>query len=456
MIKIFNTLTSKKENFKPITEKHVKMYVCGMTVYDDCHVGHARVLIVFDLIYRWFLNSGYDVTYVRNITDIDDKIIKKSNDEGCHFKELTARYIESMQEDSKVLNIIPPTFQPKATEAISSMIKMISILVEKSFAYVGNNGDVFFEISKFNNYGKLSKKNIDDLDAGSRVKVDDNKKSFGDFVLWKLSKDDEPSWDSPWGKGRPGWHIECSAMSSDILGASFDIHGGGQDLIFPHHENEIAQSESCHDHKMANYWIHNGFVNVDDEKMSKSLGNFFTLKNVLKNYSGEIIRFFVYKSHYRSPLNYSDQNLNDAKAAVEKIYLALRPYKCIQVDLDWSKPSLNNIKDALDDDFNSPKAISIIFELISELNKSSNEDLANEIFSVLKAIGLMAIPQEEFFIKSSKIDQDHIEKLVEKRMQAKKQKDYQKADELRNEIDSLGVILEDTQDGTVWRIRFFI
>ena len=453
MIKIFNTLTSKKENFKPITEKHVKMYVCGMTVYDDCHVGHARVLIVFDLIYRWFLNSGYDVTYVRNITDIDDKIIKKSNDEGCHFKELTARYIESMQEDSKVLNIIPPTFQPKATEAISSMIKMISILVEKSFAYVGNNGDVFFEISKFNNYGKLSKKNIDDLNAGSRVKVDDNKKSFGDFVLWKLSKDDEPSWDSPWGKGRPGWHIECSAMSSDILGASFDIHGGGQDLIFPHHENEIAQSESCHDHKMANYWIHNGFVNVDDEKMSKSLGNFFTLKNVLKNYSGEIIRFFVYKSHYRSPLNYSDQNLNDAKAAVEKIYLALRPYKCIQVDLDWSKPSLNNIKDALDDDFNSPKAISIIFELISELNKSSNENLANEIYSVLKVIGLMAIPQEEFFIKSSKIDQDHIEKLVEKRMQAKKQKDYQKADELRNEIDSLGVILEDTPDGTVWRIK---
>ncbi|MGA0448916.1 MAG: cysteine--tRNA ligase [Methylophilaceae bacterium] len=453
MIKIFNTFTSKKENFKPITEKHVKMYVCGMTVYDDCHVGHARVLIVFDLIYRWFLNSGYDVTYVRNITDIDDKIIKKSNDEGCHFKELTARYIESMQEDSKVLNIIPPTFQPKATEAISSMIKMISILVEKSFAYVGNNGDVFFEISKFNNYGKLSKKNIDDLNAGSRVKVDDNKKSFGDFVLWKLSKDDEPYWDSPWGKGRPGWHIECSAMSSDILGSSFDIHGGGQDLIFPHHENEIAQSESCHDHKMANYWIHNGFVNVDDEKMSKSLGNFFTLKNVLKNYSGEIIRFFVYKSHYRSPLNYSDQNLNDAKAAVEKIYLALRPYKCIQVDLDWSKPSLNNIKDALDDDFNSPKAISIIFELISELNKSSNENLANEIYSVLKVIGLMAIPQEEFFIKSSKIDQDHIEKLIEKRMQAKKQKDYQKADELRNEIDSLGVILEDTPDGTVWRIK---
>jgi len=453
MIRIFNTFTSKKENFKPITENHVKMYVCGMTVYDDCHVGHARVLIVFDLIYRWFLNSGFDVQYVRNITDIDDKIIKKSNDERCHFKELTARYIESMQEDSKVLNIIPPTFQPKATEAISSMIKMISILVEKSFAYVGKNGDVFFEISKFNNYGKLSKKNIDDLDAGSRVKVDDNKKSFGDFVLWKLSKDDEPSWDSPWGKGRPGWHIECSAMSSDILGASFDIHGGGQDLIFPHHENEIAQSESCHDHKMANYWIHNGFVNVDDEKMSKSLGNFFTLKNVLKNYSGEIIRFFVYKSHYRSPLNYSDQNLNDAKAAVEKIYLALRPYKCIQVDLDWSKPSLNNIKDALDDDFNSPKAISIIFELISELNKSSNEDLANEIYSVLKAIGLMAIPQEEFFIKSSKIDQDHIEKLIEKRMQAKKQKDYQKADELRNEIDSLGVILEDTPDGTVWRIK---
>tara|TARA_B100000035_G_scaffold315460_1_gene336501 strand:+ start:2256 stop:3617 length:1362 start_codon:yes stop_codon:yes gene_type:complete len=453
MIKIFNTFTSKKENFKPITENHVKMYVCGMTVYDDCHVGHARVLIVFDLIYRWFLNSGYDVQYVRNITDIDDKIINKSNDQGCKFNELTDKYIDSMYEDSKALNVIPPTFQPKATDAIPSMIKMISILVDKDFAYVGKNGDVFFEIAKFKDYGKLSKKNVDDLDAGSRVKIDDNKKSFGDFVLWKLSKENEPCWESPWGKGRPGWHIECSAMSSDILGESFDIHGGGQDLIFPHHENEIAQSESCHDHKMANYWIHNGFVNVDDEKMSKSLGNFFTLKNVLKKYSGEVIRFFVYKSHYRSPLNYSDQNLNDAKAAVEKIYIGLRPYKCIQVDLDWSKASLSKIKDALDDDFNSPKAISIIFELINQLNKGANDDLANEIYSVLKALGLMAIPQEDFFTKSSKIDHDHIERLIQQRAQAKLQKDYQKADELRNEIDSLGVVLEDTANGTVWRIK---
>jgi len=453
MIRIFNTFASKKENFKPITKNHIKMYVCGMTVYDDCHVGHARVLIVFDLIYRWFLNSGYDVQYVRNITDIDDKIINKSNEQGCKFYELTDKYIESMYEDSKALNVIPPTFQPKATDAIPSMIKMISILVDKGFAYVGKNGDVFFEIAKFKDYGKLSKKNVDDLDAGSRVKIDDNKKSFGDFVLWKLSKENEPSWESPWGKGRPGWHIECSAMSSDILGESFDIHGGGQDLIFPHHENEIAQSESCHDHKMANYWIHNGFVNVDDEKMSKSLGNFFTLKNVLKEYSGEVIRFFVYKSHYRSPLNYSDQNLNDAKAAVEKIYIALRPYKCIQVDLDWSKASLSKIKDALDDDFNSPKAISIIFELINQLNKATNNDLANEIYSVLKALGLMAIPQDEFFIKSSKIDHDHIEKLIQQRVQAKLKKDYQKADELRNEIDSLGVVLEDTVNGTVWRIK---
>ena len=453
MIKIFNTFTNKKEDFRPISENHVKMYVCGMTVYDDCHVGHARVLIVFDLIYRWFLNSGYDVQYVRNITDIDDKIINKSNDQGCNFKELTDRYIESMHEDSKALNVIPPTFQPKATDAIPSMIKMIGILVDKGFAYIGKNGDVFFEIAKFKDYGKLSKKNIDDLDPGSRVKIDDNKKSFGDFVLWKLSKENEPSWESPWGKGRPGWHIECSAMSSDILGNGFDIHGGGQDLIFPHHENEIAQSESCHDHKMANYWIHNGFVNVDDEKMSKSLGNFFTLKNVLKNYSGEVIRFFVYKSHYRSPLNYSDQNLNDAKAAVEKIYIALRPYKCIQIDLDWSKASLSKIKDALDDDFNSPKAISIIFELINLLNKGSNKGLANEIFSVLKALGLMAIPQEDFFTKSSKIDHDYIEKLIQQRAQAKLQKDYHKADELRNEIDSLGVVLEDTADGTVWRIK---
>ena len=453
MIKIFNTLTNKKEDFRPITENHVKMYVCGMTVYDNCHVGHARVLIVFDLIYRWFLNSGYDVQYVRNITDIDDKIINKSNDQGCNFKELTDRYIESMHEDSESLNVISPTFQPKATDAIPSMIKMIGTLVDKGFAYVGKNGDVFFEIAKFKDYGKLSKKNIDDLDPGSRVKIDDNKKNFGDFVLWKLSKEDEPSWESPWGKGRPGWHIECSAMSSDILGDSFDIHGGGQDLIFPHHENEIAQSESCHDHKMANYWIHNGFVNVDEEKMSKSLGNFFTLKNVLKNYSGEVIRFFVYKSHYRSPLNYSDQNLNDAKAAVEKIYIALRPYKCYQIDLDWSKASLIKIKNALDDDFNSPKAISIIFELINQLNKGTNNDLANEIYSLLKALGLMAIPQDDFFTKSSKVDHDYIEKLIQQRAQAKLQKDYQRADDLRNEIDSLGVVLEDTANGTVWRIK---
>jgi cysteinyl-tRNA synthetase len=453
MIRIFNTFNRKKENFKPITANLVKMYVCGMTVYDNCHVGHARVLIVFDLIYRWFLNSGYEVQYVRNITDIDDKIISKSNDEGCDFHELTDRYIKSMHEDSRALNILPPTFQPRATEAISSMINMISILVDKGFAYIGKNGDVFFEISKFKNYGQLSKKNLHDLDAGSRVKVDDNKKDFGDFVLWKLSKEDEPSWDSPWGRGRPGWHIECSAMSSDILGDSFDIHGGGQDLIFPHHENEIAQSESCHDHKMANYWVHNGFVNVDDEKMSKSLGNFFTLKNVLKNYSGEVIRFFVYKSHYRSPLNYSDQNLNDAKAAVNRIYLALRPYKCIQVDLDWTKPSLRKFKDALDDDFNSPKAISIIFELINQLNKETNEDLANEIYSSLKVIGLMSVPQEEFFVKANDVDRDHIEKLIEDRIHAKTQKDYQRADELRSEIDSLGVILEDTPDGTVWRMK---
>ena len=453
MIKIFNTLTNKKENFKPITDNLIKMYVCGMTVYDDCHIGHARVLIVFDLIYRWFLKSGYEVQYVRNITDIDDKIIIKSNDQGCHFNELTKRYIESMNEDSEALNILPPTFQPKATEAIKSMIKMISTLVEKDFAYIGKNGDVFFEITKFCNYGQLSKKNIDDLDAGSRVKIDVNKKNFGDFVLWKLSKENEPSWESPWGLGRPGWHIECSAMSSDIFGASFDIHGGGQDLIFPHHENEIAQSESCHDHKMANYWVHNGFVNVDNEKMSKSLGNFFTLKNVLKNFSGEVIRFFVYKSHYRSPLNYSDQNLNDAKAAVEKIYLALRPYKCNIIDLDWSKPSLNKIKSALDDDFNSPKAISIIFELISQLNKVSNIDLANEIYSVLKIIGLMSIPQEEFFIKSSNVNHDHIKKLIEERMQAKLQKNFQRADQLRDEIDSLGIILEDTPDGTIWRVK---
>ena len=451
MIKFFNSYTGKKEIFHSIVPKQVSMYVCGMTVYDDCHVGHARVMIVFDLIYRWLMESGYSVTYIRNITDIDDKILNKANKSQCHFSEITAKYIQSMVDDAVELNILDPSHQPKATESIDEMIEMIKDLKSKGIAYVGDNGDIFFDISKFPDYGNLSKKNLDDLNAGSRVELDQNKKNPFDFVLWKKTKNNEHCWPSPWGDGRPGWHIECSAMSTKYLGKSFDIHGGGQDLIFPHHENEIAQSESCHDQKMANYWIHNGFVKVDDEKMSKSLGNFFTLKTVLKDYNGEILRFFILRSHYRSPLNYSNKNLEDAESAIKKIYIALRNYPCKEVELDWDKPYLAEFRNAMDDDFNSPKAIAIIFELLNTLNKKIDNLLANEIFTLLKKIGLMSIASDKFLMDSLEIDATLVEQLIDDRNQAKINKDYQTADQIRKQIESYGVLLEDTPQGTVWR-----
>lgn len=451
MIKFFNSYTGKKEIFHSIVPKQVSMYVCGMTVYDDCHVGHARVMIVFDLIYRWLMESGYSVTYIRNITDIDDKILNKANISHCHFSEITAKYIQSMVDDAVELNILEPSHQPKATESIDEMIEMIKDLKSKGIAYVGDNGDIFFDISKFPDYGNLSKKNLDDLNAGSRVELDQNKKNPFDFVLWKKTKNNEHCWPSPWGDGRPGWHIECSAMSTKYLGKSFDIHGGGQDLIFPHHENEIAQSESCHDQKMANYWIHNGFVKVDDEKMSKSLGNFFTLKTVLKDYNGEILRFFILRSHYRSPLNYSNKNLEDAESAIKKIYIALRNYPCKEVELDWDKPYLAEFRNAMDDDFNSPKAIAIIFELLNTLNKKIDNLLANEIFTLLKKIGLMSIASDKFLMDSLEIDATLVEQLIDDRNQAKINKDYQTADQIRKQIESYGALLEDTPQGTVWR-----
>jgi len=397
------------------------------------------------------MESGYSVTYIRNITDIDDKILNKANKSQCHFSEITAKYIQSMVDDAVELNILDPSHQPKATESIDEMIEMIKDLESKGVAYVGDNGDVFFDISKFPDYGNLSKKNLDDLNAGSRVELDQNKKNPFDFVLWKKTKNNEPCWPSPWGDGRPGWHIECSAMSTKYLGKSFDIHGGGQDLIFPHHENEIAQSESCHEQKMANYWIHNGFVKVDDEKMSKSLGNFFTLKTVLKDYNGEILRFFILRSHYRSPLNYSNKNLEDAKSAVKKIYIALRNYSCKEVKLDWDKPYLAEFRNAMDDDFNSPKAIAIIFELLNTLNKKIDNLLANEIFTLLKKIGLMSIASDKFLMDSLEIDVTLVEQLIDDRNQAKINKDYQIADQIRKQIESYGVLLEDTPQGTVWR-----
>jgi cysteinyl-tRNA synthetase len=451
MISLFNTLSKKKEIFKPLDEKKIKMYVCGMTVYDHCHLGHARVLIVFDLIYRWFLDSGYDVIYVRNITDIDDKIIAKSIENDCDYKQITKTFIDSMNLDSQKLNILPPSSQPKATDFILEMINMITKLISEGYAYSGVNGDIFFDISKFDDYCKLSKKKLDELESGIRVGLDKNKKNSNDFVLWKLSKPNEPFWESPWGNGRPGWHIECSAMSSKFLGKTFDLHGGGQDLIFPHHENEIAQSESCHGQVMANYWVHNGFVNVDNEKMSKSLGNFFTLKEILKKYSGDVVRFFILKSHYRSPLNYSDKNLDDAEMGLKKIHLGLRKYSCSVINIDWDKDYLIPFKKALDDDFNSPKALAVIFDLINKLNKVNDQTLASEIYSLLNKIGLMSEGSGNLIQDSSNVDENKIEKIINDRLLAKKQKDYIKADELRRDAESLGVILEDTKDGTIWR-----
>jgi cysteinyl-tRNA synthetase len=451
MIQIYNTLTRQKEVFKPLKKNEVNMYVCGMTVYDHCHLGHARALIVFDLIYRWLLDAGLQVNYVRNITDIDDKIIAKAKDANVDFSVITQEFIQSMNEDSSELNILPPKKQPKATESIEEMIQMISNLIAEEYAYIGKNGDVFFHISKFKEYGKLSKKTLEDLDPGSRVGLDENKINPLDFVLWKLSKPGEPSWKSPWGEGRPGWHIECSAMSTKYLGKSFDIHGGGQDLIFPHHENEIAQSECCNHQKMANYWVHNGFVNVDNEKMSKSLGNFFTIKKILEQFNGEVIRFFILKSHYRSPLNYSDTNLVDAENSLKKIYISLRDYNCIEIAIDWNKPYLHNFKAALDDDFNSPKALAVIFELINKLNKNKDQVLANEIFTILKKIGLLKFTPEEFLKNPINLDVTKIEELIKLRQQAKINKNFSQADQIRSEIESLGVVIEDSLGGTSWR-----
>ncbi|MCF8186818.1 MAG: cysteine--tRNA ligase, partial [Sulfuritalea sp.] len=356
MLKIYNTLAREKQVFKPIIDGKVSMYVCGMTVYDYCHLGHARVMVVFDMVSRWLRASGYKVNYVRNITDIDDKIIKRAYENHETIAQLTQRFIEAMDEDSAKLGVIRPDIEPKATDFVEGMIKMIATLIEKDFAYAANNGDVFYSVNQFDGYGKLSGKSLEDLRAGERVEVDMHKKDPMDFVLWKSVKPNEPSWDSPWGKGRPGWHIECSAMSSHHLGERFDIHGGGQDLQFPHHENEIAQSEAAHSHdgklcQMVNYWMHNGFVRVDDEKMSKSLGNFFTIRTVLERYDAEVVRFFILRAHYRSPLNYSDQHLDDAKLALTRLYTALRIYDVVDTKIDWQQPQATRFKHAMDDDF---------------------------------------------------------------------------------------------------------
>ena len=452
MIKVYNSLTKSKEIFSPIEKEKVKMYVCGMTVYDLCHLGHARVLVVFDLINRWFMAHGYDVTYVRNITDIDDKIIARANEQKITIGELTQKYIDEMNQDIGALNVLNPSYEPRATQHIDGMIKMIGNLIDRGFAYQADNNDVYYSVEKFKGYGKLSGKSLKELKAGNRVEIDHAKENSFDFVLWKSAKTNEPSWDSPWGRGRPGWHIECSVMSNEILGKHFDIHGGGQDLQFPHHENEIAQSEAANDCQMANYWIHNGFVKVDDEKMSKSLGNFFTIRSILEHYDAEVVRFFILKAHYRSPLNYSDKHLEDAKIGLTKLYLTIRDFKGESISkIDWNQPYANKFKQALDDDFNSSEAISILFELANEINKTNSSELLILLKSLAQILGLLSKDPEHFLQGNNSKDDVDIELMIKKRNDAKKNKNFQEADDIRANLLEKGILLEDTPEGTIWR-----
>ena len=459
MLRIYNSLTNQKETFKSIVEGEVKLYVCGMTVYDYCHLGHARVLVAFDVVYRFLKARGYDVTYVRNITDIDDKIIARANENNEDFLALTERFIDAMHEDERALGVLPPTFEPKATDNISQIIAMIETLIEKGHAYQGGTGDVYYDVSSFPEYGKLSGRKIEDLRAGERIAVDNAKRDPLDFVLWKPAKPDEPSWDSPWGKGRPGWHIECSAMSMDLLGNHFDIHGGGHDLQFPHHENEIAQSEACSGEHFANIWMHNGFIRIDDEKMSKSLGNFFTIRDVLKSYSAEAVRYFLLSSHYRSPLNYSTESLDGAIAGLDRLYNTLRSLPEADA-VRWSAYE-DKFYAAMDDDFNTPEALASLFELARDVNKTANKEgpeAAAPMGALLKKLGgilgLLQLEPDEWLQRDDSgngLDVAAIEAKIQARIEAKANKDWAQADAIRDELKAAGVTLEDQGPETTWR-----
>ena len=428
-----------------------------MTIYDYCHLGHARVMVVFDMIVRWFRDSGYEVTYVRNITDIDDKIIMRAQENQETIKTLTGRFIRAMNEDSSALGVLPPSFEPRATQHIESMISMIQILIEKDFAYAAANGDVFYAVDKFPDYGKLSGKVAANLNAGERVAVNPHKRNPLDFVLWKAVKANEPSWTAPWGKGRPGWHIECSAMCENYLGEHFDIHGGGQDLQFPHHENEIAQSEAAHDTPFVNYWMHNGFVRVDNEKMSKSLGNFFTVREILASYQPEVVRFFILRAHYRSPLNYSDSHLEDAKHALDRLYTALKGnVVTIKPKLDWSNIHAKRFMEAMNDDFNTPEAIAVLFDLANETNKKSLKQGADLLKGLGGILGLLQQDPQQYFqddasLGDSAYTSEQIEDLIRERVTARKEGDYARADQIRKDLFNAGVVLEDNPQGTGWR-----
>ncbi|MEW6132454.1 MAG: cysteine--tRNA ligase [Pseudomonadota bacterium] len=455
MLKLYNSLSRSLETFVPIQPGRVRMYVCGMTVYDFCHLGHARVFVVFDMVARWLRASGYEVTYVRNITDIDDKIIKRAQENGETPRGLADRFIAAMHEDEARLGVLPPDAEPRATEYVAEMLAMIQTLEARGLAYRADNGDVYYSVRGFARYGQLSGKSLDDLRAGVRVEVEASKHDPLDFVLWKAAKPGEPAWESPWGPGRPGWHIECSAMSGKLLGRHFDIHGGGQDLQFPHHENEIAQSEGAHGCKFVNYWLHNGFVRVDNEKMSKSLGNFFTIREVLGKFNPEVVRFFILRAHYRSPLNYSDAHLDDAKGALTRLYTALKNVPPAEVALDWSDPWAARFKAAMDEDFGTPEAMAVLFELANEVNRTHDARLAGLLKSLGGVLGLLQADPEDFLKRpvgeAGGLEDAAIDAMIAARAAAKKARNFKEADRIRDELKAAGVILEDGPQGTTWR-----
>ncbi len=459
MLSIYNSLTKQKEIFEPIYTGKVNMYVCGMTVYDYCHIGHARVMVVFDVIARYLRGIGYEVNYVRNITDIDDKIIQRANENHEDFHKLTARFIQAMHEDAAALGVLPPTHEPKATESIDNIIDLIQKLFDNGYAYQADNGDVYYAVSKFKDYGKLSGKKLDDLRAGERVDVDAYKRDPLDFVLWKSAKPNEPYWVSTWGNGRPGWHIECSAMSTCSLGNHFDIHGGGADLQFPHHENEIAQSEAATGETYVNYWIHNGFVRVNEEKMSKSLGNFFTVREVLAKYQPEVVRYFILSSHYRSPLNYSDQHLDNAQQALVRLYTALRGLE-VSEESDDDNSYYERFHEAMDDDFNTVDALAVLFDLARDINKIRDKNpkkatlLANELRHLSSVLGLLQSNPEDFLQQLGDdvaLSVEEIEDLIAQRNAARASKNWAEADRIRDALKEKDITLEDGAEGTTWR-----
>lgn len=485
-LKIYNTMSGKKEEFVPVREGKIGMYVCGITAYDYSHLGHARAAVVFDVIYRYFLYMGYDVTFIRNFTDVDDKIIDRANKEKIDFKEISERFIDEYSKDMGALDVKTPTAEPKASEHIKGMIETIEEIIEKGYGYV-RDGDVFFSVEKKKDYGKLSGRNLEEMRAGARIDIDERKVNPLDFALWKASKPDEPSWESPWGPGRPGWHIECSVMSKKYLGATFDIHGGGEDLVFPHHENEIAQSEAATGKPFAKYWIHNGFVNINREKMSKSLGNFFTIREILEKFHPESVRLFLLSNHYRSPIDFTDKNMSDAQSALNRFYTMMRKIDDLgngeaenrdvdQQIKELSEKLSSGFKEAMDDDFNSARALGEIFEAVRVANQildsvqKEGKGCSKKDFTPLKdtfndlgsVIGVLNLRAEEWFQNTGTIDSseeekglnpDEIEQLIQERDAARKAKDWGRADELRDRLLQMGVVLEDTDKGTQWKVK---